>query len=193
MTERYFISDTHFGHANILHFPGLYGIGVRPGFTAVEEMNEIMIERWNAVVGENDKIYHLGDCCMGGIKTVETILPRLKGKKRLILGNHDNVIGHQLWRFFDKIVVSQKFEEMGRKFLATHIPVHDTSIDKAGVEFCVHGHLHEKPDVSPYHLNISVEQTDYAPIHILEIMRRMEFKRQPSYIRHTEVVARKKE
>lgn len=169
----FFISDTHFGHANILKFKGLDGNGVRPQFKTVEEMNETMISRWNGAVGEHDKVYHLGDVCFGGIDTARTVLPRLNGRKRLILGNHDNVRGHELYKYFDKIVVSQKFNE-GRGFVATHIPIHDTSIDKARINFNLHGHIHERPDVSPQHVNISVEKTNYTPIHLDEVIKIME-------------------
>lgn len=43
MKDLFLTSDTHFNHSRILQF--------RPQFSSVEEMNEIMIERWNKVVG----------------------------------------------------------------------------------------------------------------------------------------------
>lgn len=47
-------ADHHFGHANIIRFCG------RP-FESVREMDQAMIDRWNAVVGPEDVVYHLGD------------------------------------------------------------------------------------------------------------------------------------
>jgi len=55
----WFTSDTHFNHRNII------GYAQRP-FESVEEMNEVMIERWNASVRGEDTIYHLGDFSFGG-------------------------------------------------------------------------------------------------------------------------------
>ena len=52
----FFTSDTHFYHANIINF-------CKRPFANVETMNEALIENWNAVVGANDIVFHLGDFC----------------------------------------------------------------------------------------------------------------------------------
>ena len=53
-----YISDLHFGHANIIK------IDKRP-FSDVEEMNQKMIENWNNKVKSDDWVYILGDFCWG--------------------------------------------------------------------------------------------------------------------------------
>ena len=78
----YFISDPHFGHENILK------MCQRP-FESVEEMNEAMIDAWNQRVTGNDTVFILGDLFYR-CPDPEPILQRLKGKKRLIIGNHDS-------------------------------------------------------------------------------------------------------
>ncbi|WP_395092280.1 hypothetical protein [Armatimonas sp.] len=50
----WFTSDHHFGHDNIRSHCQ------RP-FDSTEEMNEAMIDRWNACVAPGDTVYHLGD------------------------------------------------------------------------------------------------------------------------------------
>lgn len=77
----YYIGDTHFGHTNIIHMNN------RP-FANVEEMNQTMIQNWNAMVNEEDDIYIIGDLFYKGGNPVPT-LKQLKGKKHLIIGNHD--------------------------------------------------------------------------------------------------------
>ena len=62
------------------------GTKMRPWDTA-EEGDAAMVERWNSVVGDNDKVIHLGDVAIPrrGLKVLE----QLKGRKVLIRGNHD--------------------------------------------------------------------------------------------------------
>ena len=50
----FFTSDTHFGDHRVLN------ISRRP-FGSVAAMNAALIERWNARVGPDDEIWHLGD------------------------------------------------------------------------------------------------------------------------------------
>ena len=76
-------SDTHFGHANIIKYCQ------RP-FSSVEEMDETMIARWNAVVGAEDVVLHLGDFAYKTRHGVEEILGRLSGRVYLVMGNHDD-------------------------------------------------------------------------------------------------------
>jgi calcineurin-like phosphoesterase family protein len=53
----FFTSDHHFGHENIIRYCN------RP-FTSVQQMNEIMILRWNGAVLPEDEVYYLGDFAM---------------------------------------------------------------------------------------------------------------------------------
>ena len=45
MKEPWFISDTHFGHENIIQYCN------RP-FTCADEMDEYMVDQWNKCVGK---------------------------------------------------------------------------------------------------------------------------------------------
>ena len=59
--ERYFISDTHFGHDPVYKFTNFDGTRVRDFAENSEEGDALMVERWNKTVGPNDRVYHLGD------------------------------------------------------------------------------------------------------------------------------------
>jgi len=77
MGNVWFISDTHFFHANILKFVGNDGKRIRAPFQSLDEMHDYMIEKWNSKVKPGDKVYHLGDVTDqyhdGFKKTVVTI------------------------------------------------------------------------------------------------------------------------
>lgn len=83
----WFISDTHWYHSAILR-PDYSG---RP-FKDVEDMNETMVANWNAAVGANDVVFHLGDLAMAGPKLTAAVVRRLAGRKFLVYGNHDQKI-----------------------------------------------------------------------------------------------------
>jgi calcineurin-like phosphoesterase family protein len=161
------ISDTHFNHQNIIKFCS------RPYETA-KEMNEELVENWNSVVKPGDKVYHLGDVYMGGGFSREdttSLLKSLNGKKRLILGNHDNGKDQILQQVFEKIDVWRMFPEFG--LLLTHVPVHESTLGEGRFMekrfLNVHGHIHDNKSPSQYHQCVCVEQIDYTPINIEEL------------------------
>jgi calcineurin-like phosphoesterase family protein len=155
------ISDTHFGHKNIINFTTRSGEKMRP-WDSIEEMDEAMIENWNRVVSVGDKVYHLGDVTMNS-KSLD-LLERLKGKKVLIKGNHDTQkLKFYLPHFYD-IRGSHELANL----LLTHIPVNkDQSARYFGN---VHGHLHSEVIDDPWYMNVSVEQTNYTPISFDEVL-----------------------
>ena len=83
-TRKFYTADTHFGH------PLMVSEGHRP-FASTLEMDQFLIDQWNSVVAPDDMIFHLGDFCCGDRDPVriKRIFDKLKGRKYLILGNHD--------------------------------------------------------------------------------------------------------
>ena len=55
----YVTSDTHYGHGNTCGSDGF--LDTRTHFTNVDEMDKVMIDNHNAIVGEHDTTIHLGD------------------------------------------------------------------------------------------------------------------------------------
>jgi calcineurin-like phosphoesterase family protein len=163
MNEIWFTSDSHFNHANILNFiSSVDGKSkVRPEFSSVEEMNEAMIERWNKTISPNDKVYHMGDVGFGK-SSLESVLSRLNGKKRLILGNHDYTEKRDFdlyFKYFQKIMESRRIESL----VFTHRPIL-LGKNEVKIKGNVHGHIHEQVINDPRYLNLSVEQTNYTPV-----------------------------
>lgn len=165
MPETFLVADTHFGHEKLCSsFTRDNGEFIRP-FNNAEEMNEEMVKRWNDTVRPNDLVYHLGDVTIN--HKFLSILGRLNGRKRLIMGNHDNAKVGTYMEYFQRLYCSYAFEG----FLATHIPVHESQLYRFGHN--VHGHLHEKSLGDPRYLCVSVEHTDYRPIALYEVRKRL--------------------
>lgn len=182
MKNFWVISDTHFSHTNSWEkFKLADGSPLRP-FTSTEEMDETMVERWNAVVKPNDHVYHLGDVAISkrGLEYVR----RLNGHKRLIRGNHD-IHSDKLYREvgFEQIHGVRVFVD---KWIFSHIPLHPSSVT-GRFRVNVHGHLHagfvptiasvgpgitdceytNEPD--PRYFCACVEQVNYTPVSFDEL------------------------
>lgn len=164
MADIWITSDTHFNHHNIIGFCG------RP-YSSAKEMNEALVDNWNSVVKPGDKVYHLGDVYMGGgfdREDTVKLLKSLNGKKRLILGNHDNGKDQILQSVFEKIDVWRMFTDYG--LLLTHVPVHESTLGEGRFMekrfLNVHGHIHQNESPSKYHQCVCVEHTNYTPVNI---------------------------
>lgn len=136
MTETYFITDTHFGHENILKFKRADGTPLRI-FNSIEDHDEHIIQEWNKTVNPNDKVYHLGDVAMAR-RHIQTAA-RLNGRKVLIRGNHDIFKIKDYLGIFDDVRSYKIYPEHG--FIFSHIPVHEGQLSgRFKINF--HGHLH---------------------------------------------------
>ncbi len=164
--DKWFISDTHFFHTNILKFTGNDGKRIRP-FDSLEEMHEIMIANWNGVVKDNDYVYHLGDVTFQYHGPFNNLMHRLKGKKRLIVGNHDKIWNPALIANFEKADLWKGFKEAN--FTASHMPLPLEGLRDGA--FNVHGHVHQNSLSKPGYINVSVEVRHYTPVNIEEIIQ----------------------
>ena len=175
MSNIFLISDTHFNHVNILNFTNYAGEKVRPEFATVEDMNEYMIEKWNSVVRDNDVVYHLGDVHFGASKNEKSnrsILSRLRGRKYLIVGNHDDLTDPVLYESFKKVTYWNYLKE--HDVSLSHIPLHESTLreGKGGSKTVnVHGHIHRNPPPTDSHINVSVEWINYTPVELTELLR----------------------
>ena len=139
-------------------------------FSTVEEMDEALMDNWNSVVKPGDKVYHLGDVTFGNKENyIKNTHKRLNGKKRLIVGNHDDV--KFLAPYFEKVMLWRMFPDWG--LLMTHVPVHRSTLgedrfDGKGM-INLHGHIHQNPSPEGPYKCVCVEQINYTPINIEEL------------------------
>ena len=134
--KTFVISDTHFGHTNIIKYID------RP-FTDVKQMDDTMIERWNSVVGPDDWVWHLGDFAFTKDKDeCRLLFDKLNGHKALIVGNHDSPFVRKClpWR---EVHYLYDLKWDGMHVILCHYPIEEWN-RKHHKAIHLHGHVHQK-------------------------------------------------
>lgn len=165
MRNTFFTADTHFGHHNIIKFCS------RP-FANIEEMDEILVERWNNVVKVNDIVYHLGDIAWGSNGILQYV-PRLNGEIHVIPGNHDRINQSNAF-VFNK--VHPGYIDIK---VSNHEPVtlshfcmrvwHKSHFNS----WHLYGHSHGMLEPVGKSWDVGVDANDYRPVHLDEIRQIM--------------------
>lgn len=135
-------SDPHFYHANICKFTNYDGTKLRPWDDA-NEMTEEMIQWYNDVVADGDRVYLLGDIAFTP-SLFRKAVSRMKGRKCLIPGNHDPV---KMRKYFDLLDDVRGYVQRGG-FIMSHIPIHPGSAGRWKLN--IHGHLHNNTVMKDY-------------------------------------------
>lgn len=168
----YFTSDLHLGHDSIIDLCG------RP-FSSVEEMDEVLIANWNARVTNADTVFVVGDLIFKNKRPAEDYLRRLKGRKRLVVGNHDRKwMGDvDLSCFFESVDALLEVDVCGRHVTLCHYPMMSWSHMGRESSLHAHGHIHNSRDGAYWPLlrtmeralNASVEVNGYMPVTLEEL------------------------
>ena len=164
--KRYLIADLHYGHANIIEYEH------RP-FDSAQEMDEKLIKLWNSIINDDDLVYVLGDFTLSRrMSTIKTLVKQLKGRKILIMGNHDTRK--------PKDYIECGFEVATRKpmmvepgVILMHEPFEDASLIAPNYVYFF-GHVHANKTLMDEYLNcmcVSVERIDYRPIDLDECIK----------------------
>lgn len=164
----FFISDTHFGHANIIKYSN------RP-FANVDEMNNTLIHNWNSVVKPEDEVWHLGDFALGG-GTAEKYLSRLNGKIHLIVGNHEN----PALRIREKFASVDYYREIyveRQLIILCHYAFRVWNKSHHG-SYNLFGHSHHTlpDDPNLLSLDMGVEGWNYTPASFYQVREKMKHK-----------------
>ena len=150
----FFTADTHWGDHRLIN------IARRP-FGSVSEMDAALIARWNAVVGADDDVWHLGDVARRPAD-VPGLLDRLRGRKHLIRGNNDpdataaapgwTSVGHYA-----------ELDVDGRRLVLCHYPFRSWNGQGRGA-LNLHGHSHGRLKPLPRQFDIGVDPRGFAPV-----------------------------
>lgn len=173
MTKTWVIADTHFGHWGVCKFLRDDGTKLRP-WDNPDDMDKALINNWNAVVKNNDRVYLLGDVVIN--RKCLPILYHLKGRKVLVKGNHDIFKLKDYEPYFDDIrayVVGNTHS--GQRYIMSHIPIHNGSL--ARFDLNIHGHLHSgfvkdrDNNRDKNYMCVSVENINYTPLDLNTIIK----------------------
>lgn len=133
-----YISDVHFGHKSVIDFDD------RP-FADVDEMDDALIHNWNEKVQKNDDVYIIGDFAFRNEKPEEWYLRQLKGRKHLIVGNHDVKLLKNLAAisYFESIDMMKHVSDRKKQICLCHFPICEWSGYYKG-HWHIYGHIHKR-------------------------------------------------
>ncbi len=157
--ETWFTSDTHFGDHRVLN---LYP---RP-YASVAEMDEDLVRRWNAKVGEGDEVWHLGDFARTP-RQAASLLEQLNGCKHLVTGNND--LGPSPAQGWASVQPYAEIERQGRFLVLCHYPFRSWNRQHRGA-LNLHGHSHGRLKPLPRQFDVGVDVRDYAPVTLAALL-----------------------
>jgi calcineurin-like phosphoesterase family protein len=142
-------------------------------------MNDAIIETWNASVCDDDRVIVVGDLTAGLYDRKEQLaetISKLKGRKTLVVGNHDHLSKKWYREAGFEIVVNHILED---GILFVHKPATELNIKsiKLQVQYkpklIVHGHIHAiRPEIAG-HFNVAWDRCQRM-INMDEIIRMCE-------------------
>jgi calcineurin-like phosphoesterase family protein len=185
----FFTSDTHFGHANIIKYCD------RP-FGSVGEMDEAMIENWNARVHRDDTVYHLGDFAFGcDYEHAVKCYSRLKGNIHFILGNHDKHVQHMNQNALipNPLAHYKEVSIDGQHIVLFHYGLRTWHHSLRGV-WHLYGHSHNMLPPLGKSVDVGVDRWDFAPVSMRQLSSFMDKqlvdKNDPTFVGYVPVASK---
>jgi calcineurin-like phosphoesterase family protein len=177
-------SDWHFNHDREF-------IWKARGFSSVQEMNEAIIQRHNALVRPDDDVYVLGDSSLGGGDTQiftanKALIERLNGKLHIIRGNHDTDRRVAMYESCKNVVGPILYADMlhykGYHFYLSHFPTLTSNLEKESLKQCtcnLFGHTHQTTNFHldmPFMYHVGVDSHNCEPVLLDNIIEEMKMK-----------------
>lgn len=162
----WFTADQHFGDERLI------GYG-RP-FDSVKQMNDIIVENYNKLVGPDDIVFHLGDIVYDYSKASNFYsAAKLSGEKYLIRGNYDtNDRDLTAFKIFykdnivDKINLDLSTNNGTFRFHLNHYPRNVSS-----ERFTLCGHVHAGRKLWRNALNVGVDCWGFRPVSLEQVLK----------------------
>lgn len=175
----FFTADLHFGHTNIIRYCS------RP-FEDIQEMDTVLVARWNATVPEHAVVFILGDVMLGNKENGVKYFSHLSGHKILIAGNHDHKgrlqalapYCHTVFTIQESPILIPGMRILGRQVVLSHFPTvtglqaYDDRVNlhrfapeiDPNTEILLHGHVHTAFRWRPGMMNVGADMSAYAPV-----------------------------
>jgi calcineurin-like phosphoesterase family protein len=168
--QTFFTSDTHFDDEYAMQYFN------RP-FQSMDEMNAVMVERWNKVVREEDLVYHLGDFTLKNLSHFTKWAHQLNGQIKILPGSHD-----QPW--LEDFIPSEKIQVLA-PLISVEFPELSISGRPQVIVLChysmqvwyqsnqgswhLFGHSHGKLRGIGLSFDVGVDCTDFAPLALEQV------------------------
>ena len=153
----FWIADQHYGHANIIKYCD------RP-FNSVHEMDTVITNNFNEVVGEKDHTIHVGDFTF---KDPEKYIRKLNGSHTFLRGNHDHWMSNKYHEMWVKTIE-------GQTIVACHYAFRTWPQSHYG-SWNLYGHSHGKLEPIGLQWDVGVDNNNFYPIsfeQLKEIMKK---------------------
>jgi len=158
----FFTADTHFGDHRTIN------IGRRP-FADAGAMDAALVSRWNAVVGTDDEVWHLGDVARRAAD-VATLLTRLNGRKHLLRGNNDPA-GTLAAAGWASVGDYAELALGDHRLVLCHYAFRSWNGQGRGV-INLHGHSHGRLKPMPRQFDVGVDVHGFAPVTLAQLLSR---------------------
>lgn len=170
MSRIWFTSDNHFGHARITKLCP----ETRP--VHPNELDDTMIDVWNATIAPDDIVYCLGDFSFYNANRTKAILHSLNGQIHLMVGNHDQWLNSNTIRMLASVNNYREIVIGDQMLVLCHYPLYEWNKMHHGA-WHLYGHVHGSVDIPGKALDVGIDnrpQGDMKPWSIEEVAAYME-------------------
>lgn len=152
--ETFFTSDLHFNHEDILKY-------TNRNFQNINDMNDFIVEKWNSIVQKGDRVFILGDFAFS---KHGRFINALKGKKHLILGNHDEM-SQDVYRNFTSVQNYKEFWFQKKYYFVLNHYCMRTWSESVNGSISLFGHSHGRLKTFNLSFDVGVDCNDFTPFH----------------------------
>ncbi len=166
---RLFTADHHIGHG------GARGLFRRP-LASTGAMDEALVERWNAVVGDGDEVGRFGDFAVRQkAARVAGLLAALAGTKHLIRGDNDGAasVGQSGWVSVQHYA---ELDEDGTLLVLCHYLLRSWHRMGRGA-LNLHGHSHGRLALMARQIDVGVDVFDLRPVGLAALRAHLRLRR----------------